>query len=255
VSQDKKYPGAAVVVGGSGGLGRAICRRLAEDWEAVVCTYRSNREAALAVEQALAGLTQCASVQMDVRDQASVDAGLEASLERFDRIGTVVFASGANIKQPYVADITHEEWDDVFQTELVGFTRLVRTAIPIFRQQQGGNFVAVVSFATYSFPPGDAISAVPKAGIEMLCRAIGREEGRSGIRANSVAPGIINAGLGAEFQKSLFAPETWAGQRKRVPLKRFGEAHEVADAVAFLASEQSSYITGQTIIVDGGLRL
>jgi 2-hydroxycyclohexanecarboxyl-CoA dehydrogenase len=125
----------------------------------------------------------------------------------------------------------------------------------VFRRQQHGNFVAVVSFATYSFPPGDALSAVPKAGIEMLCRAVAREEGRYGIRANAVAPGIINAGLGAQFQESLFTPKVWEEQRRRVPLKRFGEGEDIASAVAFLSSEESSYITGQTLIVDGGLGL
>ena len=167
----------------------------------------------------------------------------------------MVFAAGAKILQPYVADITAQEWDGVIQDELMGFTHLVREILPIFRRQGGGALVSVVSFATYHFPPGDALSAVPKAAIEMLGKAIAREEGRYGIRANAVAPGIINAGLGDEFQKTLFNPEIWRGQRNRVPLKRFGEADEVADAVAFLASDQARYITGQTIIVDGGLHL
>lgn len=89
----------------------------------------------------------------------------------------------------------------------------------------------------------------------MLCRAVAREEGRYGIRANVVAPGIINAGLGEQFQQKLFGPKVWEGQRNRVPLKRFGEAVEIAEAVVFLASKRSAYITGQTLIVDGGLRL
>ena len=113
----------------------------------------------------------------------------------------------------------------------------------------------MVSFAPYHFPPGDALSAVPKAGIEVLCRAIAREEGRNGIRANSVAPGIIDAGLGSAFMASLYSPEIWQKQRKRVPLKRFGKGEDVASAVAFFASPESSYITGQTIIVDGGMSL
>jgi NAD(P)-dependent dehydrogenase (short-subunit alcohol dehydrogenase family) len=247
--------GAALVIGGTGGLGSTICRRLAQDWDAVFFTYRSNLAAAQSLETALAADCEAAYTALDVRDQSSVDTALQTALDRFGALGTIVFASGANIQQPYVADITHEAWDDVFQTELVGFTQLVRAAIPIFRRQKDGNFVSVVSFATYSFPPGDALSAVPKAAIEMLCKAIGREEGRNGIRANAVAPGIINAGLGTQFQETLFDPAIWEGQRKRVPLKRFGEGSEVADAVAFLASRQASYITGQTIVVDGGLRL
>jgi NAD(P)-dependent dehydrogenase (short-subunit alcohol dehydrogenase family) len=218
-------------------------------------SYHSRADAARALEQELAGTCESASGRIDIRDPASVHAGLEAALQRFGALGSIVFASGASIRQPYVAEITAEEWEDVFRTELMGFTHLIREAIPIFRRQGGGAFVAVTSFATYSFPPGDAISAVPKAGIEMLCRAVAREEGRHGIRANAVAPGIINAGLGEQFQQTLFDPKVWEEQRKRVPLKRFGEGAEVAEAVAFLASQRSSYITGHTIVVDGGLRL
>jgi NAD(P)-dependent dehydrogenase (short-subunit alcohol dehydrogenase family) len=251
----KASAGAAYVIGGTGGLGAAICRCLAPDWEAVVFTYRSRREEAAALKRELSAHCKAASALVDVRDPESVASALGTAKDRFGSVGTVIFAAGVSILQPYVADITQQQWEDVVQTELMGFTHVVRAAIPVFRAQGGGTIVAIGSFATYSFPPGDALSAVPKAAIEMLCRAVAREEGRSGIRANVVAPGIINAGLGEQFQQKLFAPEVWDGQRKRVPLKRFGEAVEVAEAVAFLASSKSSYITGQTIVVDGGLRL
>jgi NAD(P)-dependent dehydrogenase (short-subunit alcohol dehydrogenase family) len=228
---------------------------LAAEWEGVFFSYRSRRAVARTLQRELSQDCDAACARIDLREPDSVAAGLKAALERFGAIGTVVFASGANIRQPYVADITPREWSKVIETELIGFTNLVGAVIPVFRRHGGGTLVAITSFATYSFPPGDAISAVPKAGIEMLCRAIAREEGRHDIRANAVAPGIINAGLGEQFQRKLFSPKLWQRQRKRVPLKRFGEATEVAEAVAFLATERSSYITGQTIIVDGGLRL
>jgi NAD(P)-dependent dehydrogenase (short-subunit alcohol dehydrogenase family) len=228
---------------------------LASEWEAVAFTYRSRREEAQALERELSAHCRAQSICADLRDSSSIAAALHTAKERFGSVGTVIFAAGVNILQPYVAEITQLQWEEVVQTELIGFTHLVRAAIPLFRAQGGGTIVAIGSFATYSFPPGDALSAVPKAAIEMLCRAIAREEGRHGIRANVVAPGIINAGLGAEFQQKLFGPQVWEGQRNRVPLKRFGEALEVAEAVAFLASSRSAYITGQTIIVDGGLRL
>jgi 2-hydroxycyclohexanecarboxyl-CoA dehydrogenase len=247
--------GAALVIGGSGGLGREICRRLSADGRSIFLTYRSRREPAVALCEELSPQCKAECAPLDLRDGTRIRAVVAEAVASFTTIGTIVFAAGASILQPYVADITEQQWTEVFQTELVGFTHLVRAALPVFRQQGHGNFVAVVSFATYSFPPGDALSAVPKAGIEMLCKAIAREEGRHGIRANAVAPGIINAGLGAQFQQSLFTPKVWEDQRKRVPLKRFGEAAEVADAVVYLASERSSYVTGQTIIVDGGLRL
>ncbi|HEY3851907.1 MAG TPA: SDR family oxidoreductase [Steroidobacteraceae bacterium] len=247
--------GAALVVGGTGGLGKAVCRCLSEQWEAVFFTYRSRQDEAAALEKELSSRCGAASALVDVRNSDSVSAALQAAKERFGSVGSAIFAAGVSILQPYVADITQQQWEEVVQTELIGFTNLVRASIPVFRAQNRGTIVAIGSFATWSFPPGDALSAVPKAAIEMLCRAVAREEGRHGIRANVVAPGIINAGLGEQFQRKLFAPEVWEGQRRRVPLKRFGEASEVAEAVAFLASEKSAYITGQTLLVDGGLRI
>lgn len=247
--------GTALVIGGSGGLGREICRALAGSWPSVFLTYRSRPEPATALCAQLAQHCEAACAPLDLLDPARVGEVVNEALARFGAIGTIVFAAGTSILQPFVVDISEEQWNEVVQTELIGFTRIVRAALPVFRRQGHGNFVAVVSFATYSFPPGDALSAVPKAGIEMLCRAIAREEGRYGIRANAVAPGIINAGLGEQFQQTLFNPQVWEDQRRRVPLKRFGEAQEVADAVVYLASGQASYVTGQTIIVDGGLGL
>lgn len=247
--------GAALVVGGTGGLGKAVCLCLSEQWEAVFFTYRSRRDEAASLEKELSSRCRAASAFVDVRNSESVSAALQAAKERFGSVGSVIFAAGVSIRQPYVAEITQQQWEEVVQTELIGFTNLVRAAIPVFRAQNHGTIVAIGSFATWSFPPGDALSAVPKAAIEMLCRAVAREEGRHGIRANVVAPGIINAGLGEQFQRNLFKPEVWEGQRRRVPLKRFGEASEVAEAVAFLASEKSAYITGQTLLVDGGLRI
>ena len=132
---------------------------------------------------------------------------------------------------------------------------MYKRQLPILRDSGEGSLVSVVSFAPYHYPPGDALSAVPKAGIEVLCRAIAKEEAKYGIRANSVAPGIINAGLGTEFQKTLYTPEIWEAQRRKVPMRRFGEGEEIANAVAFFASNASSYITGQTLIVDGGMSL
>ena len=167
----------------------------------------------------------------------------------------MIFAGGVQIGQPYVSHIDEAAWREVIETELVGFIRVVAATLPLFRAQRRGSFVAVVSVANYSYPPGDALSSVPKAGIEALGRAIAKEEGRYGIRANMVAPGIIDAGLGATFLKELYTPEIWDTQRQRIALRRFGSGAEIAEAVVFLASDRARYMTGQTMIVDGGFSL
>lgn len=248
--------GAAFIVGGTGGLGRAICRCLASGWEGIAIGYRSNADKAQAVIDTLdEGAKHAIAVRCDLTEMASIQNAVAQAKSRFGAIGTVIFASGVDIAQPFVSQIGEDQWRQVIEVELIGFTRVVAAALPHFRAQGFGNFVSVVSVANYCFPPGDALSSVPKAGIEALGRAIAKEEGRYGIRANMVAPGIIDAGLGADFLTTLYTRDIWEAQRKRIALQRFGAGDDVAQAVAFLASDRARYITGQTLIVDGGFSL
>lgn len=247
--------GAAFVVGGSGGLGQAVASRLAQEWSGLVVGYRSSEAQAVELIRTLPATCTAIPLRCDLLDAATLAAALSEASARFGRIGTVVLASGVPIGQPFVSQIDEAGWREVIEVELMGFTRLVAAALPVFRRQKGGNLVALTSVAMDSYPPGDALSAVPKAAIAMLCRAIAKEEGRYGIRANSVAPGIIDSGLGASFLKTLYTPEIWETQRRRIALQRFGSGEEVAEAVAFLASDRARYITGQTITVDGGFSL
>lgn len=243
--------GAAFVIGGTGGLGSVICRKLAAEWETVAVGYHSN----LAAAQTLAGEIGGFAIRINLTVSEEVDAAVERIVATAGRIGSIVFASGVAISQPYVSQTTEAAWREVIGTELMGFIRVVNASLPVFRRQGGGNFVALTSVAAESYPPRDALSAVPKAAIEMLGRAVAKEEGRFNIRANMVAPGIINAGLGETFLQELYTPEIWETQRRRIALQRFGAAEDIAEAVTFLASERACYITGQTLIVDGGFSL
>jgi NAD(P)-dependent dehydrogenase (short-subunit alcohol dehydrogenase family) len=246
---------AAFVVGATGGLGRAACLALARDWDGVAIGYRSSEAKAKAVKAELPKGCEGLPVQCDLADTTSIKTSIQTADTHFGGIGTMVFASGVAIGQPFVSKISEEEWREVIETELIGLTRVVSSTLPLFRAQGGGNFVIVVSVANYAYPPGDALSSVPKAGMEALGRAIAKEEGRFGIRANMVAPGIIDAGLGTSFLQKLHTPEIWDTQRKRIALQRFGSGEDIGEAIAFLASERARYITGQTLIVDGGFSL
>lgn len=246
---------AAFVIGATGGLGRTACHALARDWEGVAIGYRSSADKAHNIAGELPSNCEGLPVHCDLTDALSIQSAVLAARDHFGSIGTMVFASGVAIEQPFVSKISEDQWRDVIETELIGLMRVVSATLPLFREQGFGNFVVVVSVANYTFPPGDALSSVPKAGMEALGRAIAKEEGKFGIRANMVAPGIIDAGLGSHFLETLYSPEIWESQKKGVALRRFGSGEETADAIAFLASDRASYITGQTLIVDGGFSL
>jgi len=246
---------AAFVVGATGGLGRSACHALARDWDGVAIGYRSSAEKAQSIANELPADCTGLPVRCDLTDASSIQSALVTARDHFGSIGTMVFASGVAIGQPFVSKISEDQWREVLETELIGLMRVVSATLPLFREQGFGNFVTVVSVANYTFPPGDALSSVPKAGMEALGRAIAKEEGKFGIRANMVAPGIIDAGLGSHFLETLYSPEIWENQKKGVALRRFGTGDEIADAIAFLASDRASYITGQTLIVDGGFSL
>jgi NAD(P)-dependent dehydrogenase (short-subunit alcohol dehydrogenase family) len=246
---------AAFVVGATGGLGHAASLALARDWDGVAIGYRSSESKALAIASQLPEGCEGLPVHCDLTDTASIASAIETARDHFGSIGTVVFASGVAIEQPFVSKIGEDQWREVIETELIGLMRVVSATLPMFRTQGGGNLVIVVSVANYTFPPGDALSSVPKAGMEALGRAIAKEEGKFGIRANMVAPGIIDAGLGSHFLETLYSPDIWENQKKSVALRRFGTGEEIAEAIAFLASDRARYITGQTLIVDGGFSL
>lgn len=247
--------GLALVIGASGGLGSAIVRRMAGDWGNMMITYRSNRTKAEDLCAELADSADIDAVELDLATPDGLDTVFDAVAEHNLPLRSVVYASGVPIPQPYASATTNAQWDEVIQVELMGFIKVVARALPQLRAAGGGNIVNIGSFATRWFPQGDVLSAVPKAGTEMLCRAVAKEEGRFGIRANTVAPGIIDAGLGSELMNSILTPDIWDEQKKKVPLKRFGLAEDIANAAAFLSSDQAAYITGQTLIIDGGLSL
>jgi NAD(P)-dependent dehydrogenase (short-subunit alcohol dehydrogenase family) len=257
---DETYPefggGVAIVAGGSGGIGSEIVRELARCGSDVAFTYYSKKAAAgaLAGEVAAAGRTAICG-QLDLTDAQAVKRFVDDAVARHGRLHSVVYAAGPPLDLNYISRLQPETWSKVFRADVDGCFNLIWACLPHLKQQGGGSVVAVITAAVDRPPPRDILSAAPKAAIQALIRGLAREEGRSGIRANCVGPGWIDAGLGAEAMADIKHDDYVDRFLTKIPLRRVGQAKEIAQAVTFLLSDRAKYITGATMPVAGGLQL
>lgn len=245
--------GVAVVIGGSGGIGAVICDKLARAGTDVVLTYHHNAQAAEVVAEAVRRSgRRAAAYPLSVSDPEAVSAFVGQVIEQHTSVHTVVIAAGSAIPMRYIGQIEAADWKRVIDADVNGFFHVVQAFLPHLREK-GGSFVHISSAGVRRWPVRDGLSVVPKAAMEALMRGIAREEGRFGIRANCVALGVVEAGMFLRLKEKQELDEQWMRVAiSNTPLRRFGTAEEVGDAVVFLASRKASYITGQTIYLDGG---
>ncbi|WP_328834487.1 SDR family oxidoreductase [Streptomyces sp. NBC_00252] len=238
------------MAGGSGGIGAAIVRLLAERGSDIVFTYRANQEAAGAVAAEVTKLgRQVRSLRLDLTDES---ATAEAVSEAADGIHTLVYAAGPHVPMRHLSTVTPSEYRTQLEGDAVAFFNLVHPALPLLRESRG-SIVAVTTVATRRFPVRDGLSSGAKGAVEAVARALAAEEGRYGVRVNCVAPGMLNDGIAGRLISTGELDEAaLAVTRRNIPMRRFGDATDIAEAVAFLASDRARFITGQALGVDGG---
>ncbi len=240
----------AIVTGGARGIGRAIVLMLAKQGASVAFTYLKNTEQAEELVRDIASIGGIAKAfQTDVRDFEKAKQFIDKVKAGFGQLDILVNNAGITQDKALML-MTKDDWQDVIATNLGGMFNLTRNAIVTFLKQKRGGIVNISSISGITGMARQTNYASSKAGIIGFTKSLAREVAPYNIRVNAVAPGFIDtdmvSGLKEEYKNEL---------KKKIPLGRFGNVDDVAGAVKFLLDEASGFITGQTIIIDGGLSI
>lgn len=239
----------ALVTGASRGIGAAVAEALARDGFDVAINYVASSEAAesLAVRLEAEYGVRTATVKADVSVFDDAKRLVEETVERLGRIDVLVNNAGIT-RDGLLMRMGEEQFDAVVSTNLKGAFNTVRHVTPLFVRQRSGRIVNISSVVGVIGNAGQANYAAAKAGLIGLTKSVARELASRGVTANAVAPGYIATDMTAAMPEKAAAEFT-----AKIPLGRAGSPSDVAEAVAFLASEKAAYITGQTLVVDGGM--
>jgi 3-oxoacyl-[acyl-carrier protein] reductase len=237
----------ALVTGASQGLGRAMALRLAANGAKVACVARTAEKLAATVAAIHGAGGAAEAFPCDVTSGESVQKTVDAVVETLGRLDILVNNAGVT-KDTLVLRMSDEEWDQVVDTNLKGTFLFTRAAARTMMSQRYGRIINIASVSGIIGNPGQANYSASKAGIVAFTKTVAKELASRKITANAVAPGFIESDMTAILGDAILDEA-----KKRIPIKRLGQAEEIADAVLFLASKSAAYITGTVLVVDGGM--
>ena len=238
----------AIVTGGSRGIGRAICESLAKAGANVALIYSGNTDAANEVVKNLRAegvLAECFRCQ--VEDSSSVDATVERIINYFGGVDILVNNAGIN-RDKLLISMKENDFDDVINTNLKGSFNCIRFASRQMMKQRFGRIINVTSVSGVAGNAGQANYSASKAGLIGLTKSVAKELASRNVTANAIAPGFVKTEM-----TEVLSEEVKENAKKQIPLGRFAEPEDIANAALFLASDMASYITGQVLLVDGGM--
>ncbi len=241
---ENKY---ALVTGGSRGIGRACCIKLAEMGYSILVNYRGNKAAAdetikLVEEKGV----KAEALQFDVADKAEVEKVITEWQDTNKEAIVEVLINNAGVKHDtLMMTMTDDQWDSVIDTSLNGMYNVTKQVLKPMLMNRYGRIINMVSLSGLKGQAGQVNYSAAKAGMIGATKALGQEIAKRNITVNAIAPGFIKTDMTEELNE--------ADLKKMIPMQRFGEVQEVADLVGFLASKNSGYITGQVVSINGGL--
>ena len=244
---------AALVTGGGSGIGRAMSLRFAEEGAAVMVADIVADSAAETVETIARDGGRAASVEVDVTDAGAVKRAVEATIEQLGGLDVVVNNAGVTIIGP-AHELPEEEWDRELATNLKSVYLVSRAAWPIFKRRGHGCIISTSSIAGLWGTPDNAAYGASKAAVIMLTKCMALDGARDAIRANCVCPGFIDTPMIDGYFSDQPDPEAArSGAIRMQPLGRLGQPADVAETFVYLASDESRWVTGSVLVVDGGL--
>ncbi len=239
---------AALVTGGSRGIGGAISLQLAQCGADIAINYKSREDEAHKTAQEIRSLgRRCALIRGDVSRQEDAERVVQEAIQALGRLDILVNNAGFH-RDMLVLRMSLEDWDAVMDVNLRASFLCTKAALKQMMRQRGGRIINIGSLSGLAGNGGQANYAAAKAGLIGFTKSVAREMGSRGITANVVAPGLVETELIRDLPKGLREEAI-----RRTALGRLGRPEDIAAAVAFLASEEASYITGQVLVVDGGL--
>ena len=238
----------ALVTGASRGIGRAIALRLAAQGAVVIAGARGTNAQPVADEIVAAGGRATAHA-IDITDAQSVESVVAATLAAHQRVDILVNNAGIT-KDQLMLRMKRDDWDAVLNTNLTGAYTCVQAVLKTMVKQRSGRIISISSVVGQAGNAGQVNYAASKAGLIGMTKALALEVASRGITVNAVAPGLVETDMTKGISEG--AHEEWAA---KIPLKRLGTPDDIASAVAFLASDEASYITGQVLAVNGGMYL
>jgi 2-hydroxycyclohexanecarboxyl-CoA dehydrogenase len=236
----------AIVTGAGQGIGKAITEKLVSEGATVVATDQDEADARETVD----AFPPAVAIRADVTDRRSVQAMVDRVLQQFGRIDVLVNNAGWGKAGPFV-DSDPADWDRVVAVNLYGVLHTAKAVLPIMAEQRSGALVNLGSEAGRVGSSGGAVYAAAKGGVIALTKSLAREMARHQVRVNCVCPGPIDTPLFA----SCVGLKLRAALARTIPFRRLGQPVDIANVVAFLASDEAAFVTGQTVSVSGGLTM